>query len=263
MARARNVKPSLFKNELLGTDDPFLTLLFISLWTLADKAGRLEDRPLRIKAETFPYRENMDVNGYLTQLEQMGFIDRYEADGMKIISICKFEEHQSPHSTEKASQLPAKPMNSGLTVKPALNNESSNVDSNINVLIPDSLFIDSLIHEPNAPQAAKPKQKRAPSKTPLSENFQISERVKTWAEEKGHRFLQSHFDHFVSACKRRGYTYADWDEALMSAIRDNWAKIDPAKMQQVQIESARPAKPDGDYVWRDGKWIHRNFLGVK
>jgi hypothetical protein len=144
MARARNIKPSFFKNELLGESDPLLGLLFISLWTLADKAGRLEDRPLRIKAETFPYREGIDINGYLTKLEQLGFIDRYIADDKSVIQICKFDKHQSPHSTEKASELPCKPINTPLTKVVPLNNESVNVDSNINVLIPDSLNIDSL-----------------------------------------------------------------------------------------------------------------------
>jgi len=144
MARARNIKPSFFKNELLGEADPLLGLLFISLWTLADKSGRLEDRPLRIKAETFPYRENLDINGYLTQLVSLGFIERYLAEGKEIIQITKFSKHQSPHSTEKASDLPCKPIDKPVTVKQPLNNESTNVDSNINVLIPDSLIPDSL-----------------------------------------------------------------------------------------------------------------------
>ena len=68
MARARNIKPSVFTNELLGTLAPEVTLLFMGLWCLADKDGILEDRPLRIKAEIFPYRDNLDVNGYLTVL---------------------------------------------------------------------------------------------------------------------------------------------------------------------------------------------------
>ena len=87
MARARNIKPAIFKNELLGVADPFITLLFESLWCLADREGRLEDRPLRIKAETFPYRENMDINGYLTELARMGFIVRYVVDGAPLIQI--------------------------------------------------------------------------------------------------------------------------------------------------------------------------------
>jgi len=114
-----------------------------------------------------------------------------------------------------------------------------------------------------APQAALPKQKRAPSKTSLPENFSISDRVDAWAQEKGYEFLDLHFEHFISACKSRGYTYADWDEAFMRAIRDNWAKLNPAQVKASVAIADRPPKPDGDYVWRDGRWIHRNFLGVK
>ncbi len=66
--RARNIKPGFFKNEHLGTADPIVALLFEGLWLLADRDGRLEDRPLRIKAEIFPYREGLDINGSLTQV---------------------------------------------------------------------------------------------------------------------------------------------------------------------------------------------------
>ena len=55
MARARNIKPGLFKNELLVEQSLFVRLLFVGLWTLADREGRLEDRPKRIKLELFPY----------------------------------------------------------------------------------------------------------------------------------------------------------------------------------------------------------------
>lgn len=151
MARARNIKPSFFKNELLGEADPLLGLLFISLWTLADKSGRLEDRPLRIKAETFPYREGIDINGYLTQLLSLGFIDRYKAvccgKEISVIEIVNFTKHQTPHSTEKPSELPQKPASEPIT----LINESAAVNGHINVLIPDSLLLipDSLGEQSN------------------------------------------------------------------------------------------------------------------
>jgi len=147
MARARNIKPALFKNEILGVEDPMLTILFVSLWCLADKAGRLEDRPLRIKAETFPYRENLDVNGYLTVLHQLGFIRRYERNGVKIIQVINFDKHQHPHKTEAESTLPEYVENTDgcyLTVKYTLNNGSRPADSlNTDSLNTDSLNTDS------------------------------------------------------------------------------------------------------------------------
>lgn len=156
MARARNIKPAMFKNELLGTADPYITILFVGLWTLADRDGYLEDRPLRIKAEVFPYREGLDINGYLTELERLGFIDRYEAEGMKVIHILKFSEHQNPHKTEKAGVLPKKPENTGScnsTVKAPLNNGDITEPA---VLIPDSLNTDSLLLIPEKPEDSVP-----------------------------------------------------------------------------------------------------------
>jgi len=145
MARARNIKPAIFKNELLGVADPLITLLFESLWCLADREGRLEDRPLRIKAETFPYRENLDVNGYLTELARMGFIVRYVIDGLPLIQIVNFQKHQTPHKTEKDSILPAYNGESvdacgfaDTTVKYTLNNDKKTEALPPDLLIPDS-----------------------------------------------------------------------------------------------------------------------------
>ena len=107
MARARNIKPGIFKNEVLGVADPLYTLLFEGLWVLADRDGRLEDRPLRIKAEVFPYRDGLDVRAMLAWLEQEGFIERYTAKGVACILIVNFTKHQNPHKNEAPSELPA------------------------------------------------------------------------------------------------------------------------------------------------------------
>lgn len=141
MPRARNIKPSLFKNEILGEADPLLTILFTGLWCLADRDGKLEDRPKRIKAEIFPYRELPDFNGYLTVLEQMGFIERYSVENQAIVKVLNFDKHQSPHKTEKKSELPNNPENTGLediTDKAPLNNGSA---TSLAALIPDSGFL--------------------------------------------------------------------------------------------------------------------------
>jgi len=105
--RARNLKPSLFKNEILGAADPLLTILFEGLWCEADREGRLEDRPLRLKAEIFPYRYDADVDGMLTWLAQNGFIARYEVNDTKIIQVLTFSDHQRPHKNEVSSVLPS------------------------------------------------------------------------------------------------------------------------------------------------------------
>lgn len=108
MARSRNIKPGFFKNEVLA-ELPFETrLLFIGLWTLADREGRLEDRPKRIKAELFAF-DSFDVDPMLNRLQSDGFLVRYEAGGSRYLQIENFVKHQDPHYKEKASEIPAPP----------------------------------------------------------------------------------------------------------------------------------------------------------
>ncbi|WP_223553420.1 DnaT-like ssDNA-binding domain-containing protein [Pseudomonas sp. BF-R-01] len=105
MARARNIKPGLFSNELLVELPAFDRLAFIGLWCLADREGRLEDRVKRIKIELFPC-DDYDVDAGLARLAAAGFIFRYQVSGHSVIEIVNFQKHQSPHGSEKDSTLP-------------------------------------------------------------------------------------------------------------------------------------------------------------
>ena len=106
MARARNIKPGFFTNEVLAELSLESRLLFIGLWTIADKAGRLHDRPKRIKMQVFPL-DSIDVDPVLEQLAKAGFIWRYEVDEGKYIQIVNWDKHQNPHHREKESDIPA------------------------------------------------------------------------------------------------------------------------------------------------------------
>lgn len=141
MARARNIKPGFFTNEILGDLDPLTRLLFIGLWTLADREGRLEDRPKKIKAELLPY-DNADVDSMLSSLEKSGFIIRYIANDKRYIQVSSFSKHQAPHHKEVASVIPAPLMND---VKPLKNNDI--------VINEPSLSHDHFMHESSINQA--------------------------------------------------------------------------------------------------------------
>lgn len=107
MARARNIKPGFFDNEVLA-ELPFeYRLLFIGLWTLADREGRLEDRPKRIKMVLFA-ADNVDCEVGLAALAGRGFIERYAVAGEKYIQILAWAKHQNPHPHEKPSEIPEK-----------------------------------------------------------------------------------------------------------------------------------------------------------
>lgn len=105
MARARNIKPAIMSNDDLAEIEPLGRLLFIYLWMLADREGRLEDRPRRIKAEALPY-DNCDIDELINGLCGAGFLNRYSESGTAVIQIVNFSKHQNPHMREAASTLP-------------------------------------------------------------------------------------------------------------------------------------------------------------
>ncbi|MBP8168858.1 MAG: hypothetical protein KAX99_04255 [Azonexus sp.] len=146
MARSRNIKPGFFRNADL-VELPFeARLLFIGLWTIADRAGRLEDRPKQIKMELFP-ADNMDCDVLLKQLADIGVIERYEANGKRYMQVVNFGKHQNPHKDEKQSTIPSNDGEEENAIEDQ-GQQSANImhaqckhgaTSEVVVLIPDSL----------------------------------------------------------------------------------------------------------------------------
>ena len=213
MARARNIKPAIMDNEDLADLEPLTRLLFIYLWMLADRDGRMEDRPKRIAAQALPYDRSADVEAMLCNLHKSGFINRYEAGGVAVIQISAFLKHQTPHGTEKDGVLPdengmftvnsrgkngyatgdSSLINGDLTVKQQQANSALTVNPPLlNTLIPDSLIPDSLttpIGVVVAPQSvaatpASPKPKRSASGTRLPQDWFLPDTWGQWGLQK-------------------------------------------------------------------------------
>lgn len=115
MSRARNIKPGFFKNDRLAECGPLTRILFAALWCEADREGRLEDRPKRIKAECLPY-DDCNVDVMLDELAARDFIVRYTNGKDRFIQVLAFNKHQNPHIREPASLIPAPVEHSASTV---------------------------------------------------------------------------------------------------------------------------------------------------
>ena len=149
MARARNIKPGFFSNDVLAECEPLARLLFAGLWTIADREGRLEDRPKRIKAELLPY-DDCNIDALLDALHSKGFILRYSVENQQLIQILAFTKHQNPHKNEVHSTLPQPEQHSTSTVQAQDKHSTSTVQTpeqhstnradSLN-LIPDSIDI--------------------------------------------------------------------------------------------------------------------------
>lgn len=105
MARSRNIKPGFFTNDELAECSPHARLLFAGLWTIADKEGRLDDRPKKVKALVLPF-DNVDCDELLQQLHDRKFIQRYQIQDGAYIQITNWKKHQNPHCKEAPSEIP-------------------------------------------------------------------------------------------------------------------------------------------------------------
>jgi hypothetical protein len=148
--RSRILKPGFFKNEELAECDPLARILFAGLWGYADREGRFEWRPKRIKAEILPY-DKCDIKVLLQQLVQGGFIHPYSVNGKDYGYVPTFHQHQNPHRRESQSKLPPcqkdEPGTGPGVAKDGprlpVSNSNSNSNSNIKTLCPSSIAIES------------------------------------------------------------------------------------------------------------------------
>ena len=67
--RKRYLKPDFFLDEDLAETSAYARLLFAGLWLIADREGRLFNRPKKIKVQIFPY-ETIDIEPLLDEPSQ-------------------------------------------------------------------------------------------------------------------------------------------------------------------------------------------------
>lgn len=238
MARSRNIKPSFFTNDDLAEVHPLGRLLFIALWTMADREGRVEDRPRKIKAEALPY-DDADADALLNDLHERGFILRYAVGANRYIQIVNFGKHQNPHVKEQASSIPAPDMPGASPVQEPEQNGSCRADSLL--LIPDSIE-----HPPNPPAGGcKPKRERKPRTTlrtfidrcteagekPISEYGPLLEYVE--ATGLPMEFVQLCWQEFkrefLPGGGKEARLQADWRRHFMNFVRKGYYRLWYAK----------------------------------
>lgn len=104
--RIRTVKPEFFSDEDIAALEPLDRIAFLGLLCYADKAGRLENRPIRLATMILPY-EQAGFELRLARLVSAKFLVMYENSGRNYLQIRTFTTHQRPHHTEPESKIPA------------------------------------------------------------------------------------------------------------------------------------------------------------
>ncbi len=93
----RIIKESICTSESIDRLDSFTEVFFYRLIVHCDDYGRMEARPMILRAELFPLKERLPlikIEQTLESLEKAGCIRRYESDKKQYIAILSWEKHQ-------------------------------------------------------------------------------------------------------------------------------------------------------------------------
>ena len=247
-------------------------LLFIGLWTLADRAGRLEDRPKQIKMEIFP-ADNVDCDKALAELATIGVIDRYVAVGRRCIQVTNFAKHQNPHRDEKASVLPAHDgaidqapcLHSASMVQTPDKHQQSMVQAGLipdsRFLIPDSGFPIPDCSNPNpdsgestsADLPREPTREPQPRATRLPADWTLPEKWALWAMSERSDLdaakVAEKFRDFWCAKAGKAALKLDWQATWRNWVRDEHPP--PAIKVGSQLETFKERDARLARAWHD------------
>jgi hypothetical protein len=242
MARSRNLKPSFFTNDKLADIDPLGRLLFAGLWTIADREGRLEDRPKRIKAEILPY-DNANTDKLLLDLQAAGFILRYSVNGSRYIQVLAFTKHQNPHVRECASTIPAPDKHSASTVPGPAIPEPARLIPDSPIPLTDSKKVKT---KPSAPAAPLPV-------------WLAPEDWERWRKHRGRKAEGEAARLQIAKLDTLRLQGHDPPAMISAAIESGWATFYPPRAPPTSINgSAADRRAEvADFIFKRGKHGNR------
>jgi hypothetical protein len=232
MARARNIKPGFFTNGDLIECSPLARLLFIGLWTEADRRGVLEDRPKTLKLKLLPGDE-CDADELLEELASRGFIKRYEAEGVRCIYIMKFCQHQTPHQKEPENPMPLPPEHDTCTRQAPDKHQTSTEDAEtstasrapaLTVSTTDSTT-DCLVPPVAGSDQTQPDDSRSENTTKrarqIPADFTVTDDMRSWAASHMPGVsVDAETENFIDYHRAKGSTMKDWTAAWRTWMRN-------------------------------------------
>ena len=114
MAYIRTIKATFFTSDDIVSLSPLARLLYIALWTEADREGRMYWRPGNFKLRFLP-GDNCDINALCEELLESGLVVTYVVDGKTYAEIPTFTRHQAINNRERESILPPRAINTSAT----------------------------------------------------------------------------------------------------------------------------------------------------
>lgn len=207
----RLIREGILSSDRVDQLDWPAEVFYRRLMSKVDDHGLYDARASILRSQLYPLKvdrvREADITRWIAMCEKAGLIVLYEAGGKPFLQMLdtKWEKRGKPKFP-----LP-----------------DENVRKHAETVVSKSTVVEGVVGVEvvgESPRKRDPHQKRN-QKTQLPSGFAVSERVRAWAAGKGFDRLDLHLENFVSVCRAKGYTYVDWDEGFMRAIKDNWAKL--------------------------------------
>ena len=221
----RVVRDEILRSERYWSVSIEAQRLFLHLLLVADDLARFSGKNYTIRSACFPGHaiDPQKLENLLSELVDVDLIRVYVVLDERYIFIPRFKQRlrffnsKYPSPPKEINDIKIEKTDASQTQdgpesdsSPPKRREEKRSEENINPLIP-----------PLSKKIRKPKT----AKTAIPEDFGISECVRKWAAENGHGDLDERLEHFRGYVLANGKTYANWDQALQNAIRDDWAKL--------------------------------------
>lgn len=212
----RILREGILTSERVNSLSERAELFYRRLQSVVDDYGRFSANLTLLRASCYPLKldcmKEDSIKKYLAEAEGAGLVVLYMVAGKAYLELQDFNQR-----IQSRSKYPAPPGK----------NKEENGSTVDNGEPPLKTALDGVVVEGEDVGGKKPARTRA-TKTPMPDDFGISDRVKDWAAAKGHTRLAEHLEAFRAKCRANGYAYADWDSAFMEAIRGDWAKLGKA-----------------------------------
>lgn len=103
--RIRSVFPGFWTSLTLAQLPREVRLAFIALWNYADDDGRENCNYQLLKSALFPLDDDVTptvLDDWIGQMERLGLVSRYEAEGRVYYSVTSWKEYQHPNKPKKS-----------------------------------------------------------------------------------------------------------------------------------------------------------------
>lgn len=240
---SRIVREGILDSDRVNALDFPAEVFYRRLMSKVDDHGCYDARPEVLKSHLYPVGgsrvREADISRWMAACQKAGLIVLYSHAGKPYLQML---DTKWPARSEPKYPLP------------------TSVNSCAQPLTPVPVVV--VVGE-DVGVVDPPRKRGKQSKVSMPDGFGISDRVRKWAAEKGYSRLEERLEHFVGKARANGYTYADWDEALMGAIRDDWAKLADNPAASARPVTPSPAGPSETPLEKAVNWARQqHHMGV-